>query len=232
MTAVLHSPLHRLLIVEDELDLREAIVSFLQLEGFAAHGVANLQQASSWMAHNSHDILVLDLGLPDGDGLEWLQNQPSLRQRGVIITTARGLSKERIAGIKAGADAYFVKPVQLEELAALCGNLLQRLHQTSEFWALHTTHWTLQCPQGMSLKLTRSEHLVLHRIAQNPGEPVDRNELILQLGKNPEHYDLRRLEVLIRRLRTKTQDMLQQPLPLTTVHKQGYAFTAPIKLVF
>jgi DNA-binding response OmpR family regulator len=221
----------RLLVIEDENDLRDALLEYFMLEGFDAHGAASLAMANDWLTHNSHDILILDLGLPDGDGLEWLATKPHLRQHGVIITTARGLSAERVAGVKAGADAYLVKPVQLEELAALCLNLWQRLHQVPNHWILNTTLWTLAAPQGNAIKLTHSEALILHRLAQTPGEPIDRNELIEHLGKNPAHYDMRRLEVLIRRLRTKAMNQLEQPFPVTTVHKQGYAFTAMIDLV-
>lgn len=219
----------RLLVVEDECDLREAMVTYLSMENFSVHGVDCLAAADSWLLKNQHDILILDLVLPDGNGLEWLAARPILRKGGVVITTAHGLVSERIAGIKTGADTYLVKPVQMEELAAVLTNLLRRMDiNTPEKWLLNTRFWTLSAPNGNRIKLTHSEARLLRRFALSPGQPVDRDDLIKQLGCNPEHYDMRRLESLVRRLRSKATKQLEHPLPLTTVQKQGYAFTAEI----
>lgn len=219
----------RLLVVEDENDLREAMVTYLGMEGFSVQGVGSLAAADHWLAKHQHDILILDLVLPDGNGLEWLAARPSLRKGGVVITTARGLVTERVAGIKTGADTYLVKPVQMEELAAVLNNLLHRMDiAPPEKWLLNTRLWTLTAPNGNHIKLTHSEARLLRRFALSPGQPVDRDDLIQQLGCNPEHYDMRRLEVLVRRLRAKASNQLDHPFPLTTVQKQGYAFTAEI----
>ena len=121
----------RVLVVEDERDLLDAMVTFLNLDGLSAHGVGNLRAAEQWLQNNPHDILVLDLGLPDGDGLAWLNAHPELVHKGVIITTARGESDARIVGVRAGADAYLVKPVQLEELSGLVSNLMRRRRSTA-----------------------------------------------------------------------------------------------------
>ena len=232
-------PSPRILIVEDENDLRDAMVSYLALEGFTAYGVGSLAAADQWLQVNPHDIVVLDLGLPDGDGLQWLAGRPHLRNKGVIITTARGLGTDRVAGVKTGADAYLVKPVQLEELAPLAANLARRLNipmptpdtaPAAEKWLLNLTIWTLAAPAGVSIKLTHTEAALLHRIALTPGKPVSRDDLVRHLGLNPAHYDMRRLEILVRRLRAKATAQFGQPFPLETAHKQGYAFAAPIEI--
>lgn len=220
------------LVVEDEPDLREAIVSFLGLDGFAAYGVGLLQKAEQWLQTHTPDIVVLDLCLPDGDGLEWLQRTPSLNGKGVIITTARGELPQRIAGIKAGADAYLVKPIQLEELASMVANLSKRVsHPEEACWRLHALQWLLESPQGGQLKLTHSEMVVLRGAAAEPGRAVHRDDLIVALGLDPATYDARRMEVLVRRLRTKAKACFGQELPLETAHRFGYAFTAPIRLI-
>ena len=79
----------RVLIVEDEPDLREAIVAYLSLDAVAISGVGSLAQAQSWCEANDFDVLILDLGLPDGDALAWLQESGVLGDRGVLILTAR-----------------------------------------------------------------------------------------------------------------------------------------------
>jgi DNA-binding response OmpR family regulator len=221
----------RVLVVEDEPDLQDALVSYLGMEGMSAHGVGNLADAQRWMAAHDFDILLLDLGLPDGDGVSWLKMRQDLRDKGVIITTARSDALSRVTGIRAGADVYLVKPVLPEEIVSLVQNLMRRLHgQAPSTWVLDNTGWRLLAPDGRPLKLTHSEHVLLHRLAQSAGQAVSREELATSLGHNPEHYDFRRLEILVRRLRNKAQDNWGIPLPLETAHRQGYAFTASIRL--
>jgi len=222
----------RVLIVEDEPDLQEALVSFLRLEGMAAHGVGCLSDAQNWMAQNRVDVLLLDLGLPDGDGLAWLQQRQDLRDKGLIITTARSDTISRIHGIRAGADVYLVKPVLLEEVASLIHNLTRRLRGSAPptTWWLDETGWRLRTPDGHTIKLTHSEHMLLQRLVKSSGQAVSREALAISLGHKPEHYDFRRLEILVRRLRNKVKENGHMALPLETAHRYGYAFTAPIQM--
>lgn len=221
----------RVLVLEDEPDLQEAVVTYLNTEGFVADSVGSLAAANQWMNTHAFDVLILDLGLPDGSGLEWLRQHPELANKGVIIASAQGLATDRIAGAKAGADVYLVKPIALEELASVVGNLGRRL-LTSEprSWALDKLRWTLESPEGQQLKITKSEMALLAQLARQPGEVVLRSDLILGLGEDPLEYDPRRMEILVRRLRGKAQTQFGSNLPLETAHKQGYAFTASIKV--
>lgn len=222
----------RLLVIEDEPDLQGALVDYLNIEGLQAQGVGSLQDAQAWLAAHEVDVLLLDLGLPDGDGVQWLKGRSDLMNKGVIITTARSDALSRVSGIRAGADVYLVKPVLPEEIVLLVHNLMRRLRgQASSAWSLDSTGWRLLTPDGHALKLTHSEHAVLQRLAQSSGHAVSREDLAASLGHNPEHYDYRRLEILIRRLRNKARDSLDIPLPLDTAHRQGYAFTATIQVV-
>lgn len=218
----------KVLVVEDEAPLRDAMVTFLRMDGLDAVGAGTLAEAGMLIARHAPDLLVLDLGLPDGDGLDWLRQQPASR-RGVVITTARGRAEERVDGMQAGADAYLVKPVQLEELSLLVQKLMGRVLSAGEAgWTLSRINWTLQAPSGESIKLTRLEALVMQRLAETPGEAVSKDELAICLGQRPETYDMRRLEILVRRLRAKARDSLDVELPVDTAHRLGYAFTARI----
>lgn len=226
-------PSCRVLIVEDEADLREAMVTYLEMEGCLADGVADLKSAQRWVERHPFDILVLDLGLPDGDGLEWLAQGRDLRDKGVIICSARGSTEQRVAGLRTGADGYLVKPVSLEELASLTHNLARRLHKPVERaprWVLSPLNWRLISPQGLAIDLTHSEQELLCALAKTPGQVVGRAEIVRALKQNPLDYDLRRLEVLVRRLRSKVKDQTGGMLPISTVHAQGYAFTALIEV--
>ena len=72
----------RILVVEDEPELRDSLIEYLMMEGMDAHGVKSLADAHAWMVANDFDILLLDLGLPDGDGLQWLQQRQDIRNKG------------------------------------------------------------------------------------------------------------------------------------------------------
>ena len=219
----------RVLVIEDEPDLREAMVSYLRMDQMVAIGAGGLLEAERLLVVHDFDVLVLDLGLPDGDGLAWLASHPALGSKGVVITTARGEACARISGVRAGADVYLVKPVQLEELAALICNLWRRLRpMASKAWVLDATSWSLLAPEGAAIKLTHSEQVLLIELARVPGQSVTRDELALALGHDPNVYDPRRMEILVRRLRNKAKELLGYELPLETAHRQGYAFTAPI----
>jgi len=228
MSTALARHLPRLLIIEDEDGLRDAMVDYLTLDGCFAKGVGTLSEAEAWMRTNDFDILVLDLGLPDGDGLAWRQAKPHLREKGLVVTTARGARSDRIEAAQTGADLYLVKPVSLEELSPLVRNLAHRLRPVSAHWAFNALEWSLRSPEGIVIKLTHSESMLMRQLARSPGQPVPRNDFILALGETPGIYDVRRLEIMVRRLRNKAEKVLGRPLPLETVHRQGLAFTEPI----
>jgi len=221
------------LVVEDEDDLRDSLVEYLALEGFAAEGVANLAAATEWLHKGKVDIVVLDLGLPDGDGMQWLAQTPAVKGKGVIITTARGALEERVRGVETGADLYLVKPVPLAELAALAKRLAQRLTAApvQQPWRLSTLNWTLESPDGKSMRLTHSERVVLGELAAVPGQAVSRADLAVALGHDTTPADLKRLEILVHRLRTKVKTQFDLVLPLETVHGHGYAFADQIEVV-
>lgn len=221
----------RLLIVEYEPALLDAMVTTLNMEGFVADGVGSLGAAESWLHTHEFDILVLDLGLPDGDGLSWPEAHPEWHGKGVVITSARGDERQRVQGIRQGADLYLVKPVSLDELTSLLHNLWRRLYGSADStWLLQPALWTLKSPLGQSVQLTRMELLLLKRLAEEPGEALSREALAQALGQDPIQYDYRRMEILMRRLRGKVHDALGVELPVETVHRIGYAFIAPLRI--
>ncbi|SIT65701.1 DNA-binding response regulator, OmpR family, contains REC and winged-helix (wHTH) domain [Ectothiorhodosinus mongolicus] len=217
------------LVVEDEDELREEMVGYLGLQGYEVTGARNAAGFRSFMADHGCDLVVLDIGLPDADGLGLISEIPS--ECGVVLATGFGDSKSRLAGREAGADDYVVKPFTLPELAATVRNLLSRLNKLElPPWQYDALQWILTHPRGEKVKLTHLEAVIFVTLTDQSGAPVPREALCLAIGENPEIYDYRRLETLIRRLRAKAESAFNEKLPLTTVHGVGYAFTAPCKI--
>lgn len=224
----------RILIVEDEPDLCEAMVSYLNLEGYLADGVGSASAADAWLKTHDVDIVVLDIGLPDGDGISWLNQLPVLQDKGIVMATARHEATDRLRGLKAGADAYLVKPIDLEELRAIVHNVTKRIGRTKPMsprnWRLDVLTWSLTSPDGKGVRLTQSEQALLAALAAQPGRTVPRDALILAVGHDPATYDPRRMEILVRRLRNKVRMQTSVPLPLETARGLGYAFVSDITL--
>ena len=226
--ALTPSQIH-LLVIEDEKDLRNATVSFLLLDEYIVHGVGSAAEADLWLKSNPCDAIILDLGLPDVDGLTWLSRQRNLSSMAVIATTARGASIDRILGARSEIDIYLVKPVQLEELSLVILNLVRRIKfNTSNSWTISKKSWILRSPNNLFVKLTRLEMLLLGQFIGQPGVVLAKEILNTKLGYEEHDYDPRRMEILIRRLRQKVLTNLNIPLPLETVHKKGFAFVADL----
>lgn len=230
----------RVLVVEDETGLREAIVSYLSLDACVTAGVGTLAQAQAWCAQNAFDVLVLDLGLPDGDGLAWLEASGLLGSRGVLILSARGSPPQRLAGLRAGADAYLVKPIPLEELALQIQRLYARIGTAATpqpdptplpAWELNSRTWVLVAPNGRGLLLKHAERQLLQVLMGPAGEVLSKERIIESQGADPESFDYRRIETLIRRLRIRCRDTLETELPIQTIYGRGLAFTEPANVI-
>ena len=219
----------RLLIVEDDPQLGDALAAGLRQFGHAVDWFRDGAQADAALAGAPYDALVLDLGLPGADGMVWLQRW---RQRGmrlpVLILTARDGVGRRIAGLDAGADDYLVKPITIEELAARLRALLRRsAGHVQEVW----THGALRYDpaarqvqwQGRPVDLTGRELALLEMLLLHPQRVLSRAQLQEKLydwsGAEPESNAL---EVYVHHLRRKIR-----PGIVRTVRGVGYALGPP-----
>ena len=175
-----------LLLVEDDLQLGNALTRLLQRH-YRVHWVRNLASARGHLDAAEHDVMLLDLGLPDGDGVAWLQ---SLRAAGsnlpVLIITARDALDDRVRGLDTGADDYLVKPFEPEELLARIRVLLRRKSGRAQprlcsgnlsFDAESHRFYLDDEPLSMPPK----EHQILSVLIQAGDKPVSRERLIQQL---------------------------------------------------
>jgi DNA-binding response OmpR family regulator len=220
----------KILLVEDETDFRDALRDLLNLEGFSADGVGSIASYMAWRLTHSCDVLIIDRLLPDGDGLDIVRRHRVDHAGPVIFLTAKGQVQDRIAAHELDADYYLVKPVSTDELLAILHSLERRAHGTQpKYWLLDSVGWRLYSANGKSATLSRREVGFLHCFVERAGLTVARSEVIKALGEDPAHYDLRRLEVFVRRLRNRVREASGEDIPLTTVYGKGYAFNGHLR---
>ncbi|WP_028996324.1 response regulator transcription factor [Azohydromonas australica] len=224
----------RLLIVEDDAQLGEALAAGLRQVGHTVDWFCDGMQADAALGATTYDALVLDLGLPGADGMEWLRRWRGQRNLAlpVLILTARDGIEQRIAGLDAGADDYLIKPISIDELAARLRALLRRATgRTQEVWthgALSYAPATRQVLwRGVSVKLTGRELALLEVLLMHPQRVLSKTQLREKLydwgDAGPESNAL---EVHVHNLRRKLH-----PGVVRTLHGVGYALGAAESLV-
>jgi two-component system response regulator MprA len=216
-----------LLIVEDDGPLRDVLARSLSAEGFAARAVATGAELLERALAEPPDLLVIDIGLPDGDGRDLCQ---ALRARGmhapVLFLTARDALTDRLSGFSAGGDDYVSKPFDVEEVAARLHALLKRaaVQPRSEIDGLvmdpsgHTV-----TSAGRSQTLTPTEFRLLAALAAQPGTVLGRQELIRAAWPHGAIVQDNTLDVYIARIRRKLAQLADVP-ELATLHGVGYRF--------
>ncbi|WP_202839337.1 response regulator transcription factor [Luteimonas saliphila] len=223
----------RLAVVEDDAELREQIMlPALRRAGFEAVGLESALQFYRMWAGSSFDLVLLDVGLPDDDGVDVARHlrglSPSL---GIVMCTGHGRSADRMRGLRAGIDAYLVKPLEMEEVVETLRNVHGRLAGRGGAdvpgqggWALDRHGWSLSAPSGATVTLNQAERQIMGILAARPNQPVSRETLISHLTSDVDGFDPHRLEMLVYRLRRKCLDASGEALPLKAVRGVGYLF--------
>ena len=233
----------RIAIVEDDADQLHNIEEFLLDCGYDVWGVGSAEDFYKGFTMHPVDVVILDIGLPGEDGLSVAALLKSKPEVGVIILSARDALTDRLAGLRAGADRYFVKPVNLLELAANIEATASRLTPTAAVlgggeasivvnavpaaaWVLAAKDWVLTSPQGKSMPLTTHELIFLQQLMRVDGQPVSKRALSDHLFGARAQNGAERLNLLLTRLRKKAAHAFDEPLPVKTLHQIGYAFAA------
>lgn len=220
----------RILVIEDEAQLREQLQRQLQADGYtvdvSADGKDGLYRASEYPL----DAAIVDLGLPGLSGIEVIKQLRSLgKNLPILVLTARGSWQNKVEGLEAGADDYLVKPFQMEELQARLKALLRRAAGSASN-TLHYGPLTLDlmaqavARQGMPVELTSFEYRLLEYLIKQRGKVVPKSELADYLYPHDQERDSNVLEVLVGRLRRKL-DPDNSLLPIETLRGRGYRFT-------
>lgn len=215
-------------LIEDDVDLGQAVADHLVAQGHAVEWLKTASQAREALARlselRSSDLALLDLGLPDGDGMDLLVQ---LRQLPtpfpVLVLSARDQIRDRIRGLATGADDYLVKPFDLEELSARVDAVARRYALTPApllqlaGGAQVDFHAQLARRDGLTLSLTAMEWALLRCLAVHPGQTWSKEALSRRLYPEGESSDSNTLEVLISRLRKKLG-----PEAIGTTRQLGY----------
>ncbi len=229
----------RLLLVDDDVRLRELLVRYLETQGFAVKGVGDAVQMRQALDRGHYDLIVLDLMLPGENGLDICRR---LRGQGdttpIVMLTAKGDEIDRIVGLEIGADDYLPKPVNPRELLARIRSVLRRVQPAvgaphAEGGEIAFGPFKLDLGrrelsrEGVALKLTSGEFAVLSVLLRHPRQPLSRDRL-MSLARGREHDAFERsIDVSIARLRKLLEEDPHSPRMLQTVWGVGYVYVPP-----
>ena len=215
-------------VLEDDAELREEILlPQLGEFGFDIRGFEVAEELYRAIEATRFDLLVLDINLPDVDGFTVARTLREKAAIGIVVLTGRRAAADQVKGLTEAADAWLVKPVEVEVLAATLHSLARRVRTAAgeggtPQWRLASEGWRLCAPDGRSMALNHSERRLLARLFETPGDLVSHDVLIRALVTAAEDVDQHRLEMLIHRLRRKVAAELGRSLPLRSVRSRGY----------
>ncbi len=215
----------RILLLEDNADLADAITSRLKSKDFVVDITSNIQAAESALAAGSFDLALFDLSLPDGNSLALLQK---LRRQGktipVIIITARDQISDRITGLEAGADDYLVKPFDLDEMIARIHTIMRRYegnpNPVIKFGNIQIDQSGHRVfVSNVEVELTAKEWAVVQKLSSQPGHIFSKEQMEATLYNFDSEVGSNTLEVYVSRIRKKLgKDHIE------TVRGLGYRF--------
>jgi DNA-binding response OmpR family regulator len=217
----------KVLIVENERRVGQFIARGLEEMAYSTTWVRSCHDARDALAENPHDVIVLDLGLPDGDGLELLREWRSLGfNEPVLILSARDAVQDRIKGLNLGADDYLAKPFSFEELLARVRSLLRRHggkkatvfeHRGIKMDLLART----VTRNNQKIDLTAREFSLLELFMQNQGRVLTRTMISEKIWESQNDLDANLIDVYMRRLRKKIEASSEEPI-FKTLRGVGY----------
>ena len=223
----------QVLLVEDDPRIRSALLRALADRGHAVHaegtGMAALQVAT----RTRPDVVVLDLGLPDIDGREWLRMFRGISDAPVVVATARDDEAEIVATLDAGADDYVVKPFSGAQLDARIRAVLRRVASGVEEDHLDVAGLHIDVPgrearlDGQALDLSRLEFDLLTHLARHAGDVVTKRELLTEVWQQPLGGGDRTVDVHLSWLRRKLGETAAEPRYLHTVRGVGIKLAPP-----
>jgi len=220
----------KILLIDDDKALAPPLREYFSRYGLELVNATHPQQGLALLEKEQPDLIILDIMLPDMDGFEVCRTIRRDKTVPIIMLTARGEVMDRVVGLELGADDYLPKPFEPRELVARINNILKRTHsqpETAERLCFEQLEIDLERQavtlNGEPVTLTNMEYRLLLLLAQKPGKPYSRDEILNALkGVETELYT-RSVDILISRLRQK----IKPANYIKTVRGSGYSFVAP-----
>ena len=241
----MNDPTARLLVVDDDAELRTLIADFLAASGYEVTSAANAIEMDEALAKETYDLIVLDLMMPGEDGLSVLRRLRGGGGPGIIMLSAMGEDTDRIVGLEVGADDYLAKPCNPRELLARIRTVLRRREkrdagatreaEVHEGEALRFAGWRIDLdmrmlydPADRLIALTDGEFRLLRAFVEHPRRVLTRDQLLdFARGEESDHYD-RAIDVQVSRLRRKLSDGAGSGELIRTVRNEGYLFAPAV----
>jgi two-component system OmpR family response regulator len=234
----------RILVVEDDPFVRSTIYNILGSGGFEVTALASADKVSKTLSDSEFSLAILDLTLPDGDGLALTRRIREHYDIGIIIVSGRGEPMDRVIGLEVGADDYLAKPFEPRELLARVRTVLRRFEarapadqdkRTQRFqfegWLLDLGGMALTDPGGETVHLTGGEFKLLAALVTHANRVLTRDRLMdLTRDRDAPPFD-RSIDMAVGRLRKRLHDSADHPRFIKTVRNGGYVFVAKVTLV-
>ena len=224
------APAIDVVIVEDNVDLRDELAFQLRHAGFTVREAGDAASLFQHLDERPCDVVVLDVHLPGESGIDIAGRLAQVRRFGVIMLTARGEIEDKVRGLSAGADLYLVKPIDRRELVASINALHRRLNLAPEpptqVWTLHRERRELVSPGQESLSLTAQDYVAFSLLASRHGLPVNRGELVGALGFDGISAPDGRTNTVLSRLRQKLA-AFSPDLRIVAWRNHGYSYVGP-----
>ena len=220
----------QILLVEDDLTIREGIADALRFHGYDVIPVGEGKAGLETAMRAPIDLAILDLMLPDLDGLTVCRKIKDTKpQVPVILLTVRGQESDKLLGFEMGADDYLTKPFSLRELLARVRAILKRSGMAEAAAEEMTIGWVridfsrfIVLRDGRELPMTAKECAILKLLAQAPGKVIGRDHIIETVWKGEYEPTTRTVDNFIRKLRQKIEEKPDEPVHILTVHGVGY----------
>lgn len=222
-----------IILLEDEPVLRREIAEFLDEIGHDVDAVSTIAEFDQTFDRNRHTIAIIDLLLPDGDGIDLIKTiRGQGSSCGIVVVTARRSTPQRASGYNAGADHYLTKPFDLVDLASVLMALERRVSFAfvTQKWTLDTLRCQLVPPNKAPIPLSGSNYIILKAIFAGEGKLVSRRTLVEALGEKYVEYDLRRLDSQIHYLRKMVRSASGLDVPIKSARGRGYQTTEQTSL--
>lgn len=219
----------KLLIVEDDITIRQGLKFYLEQENFNVISVEFAGDAIKTINNNHIDLILLDVNLPDMDGFELFKEIKKIKDIPIIFLTANDLEVSVVRGLDMGADDYITKPFKARELVSRIKNVLRRVNNNQDNNLIKIRDIVIDLKQAKVFKnnvdvmLTALEYKILITLALNPNTVFTREKILADIWDvNEDYVNDNTLTVYIKRIREKIEDDITNPKIILTVRGIGY----------